>query len=50
MNRVEMLKAVTFQKDLGSYHWKTERICAWRGSLPRTGKRRWCGDLTRLRC
>jgi glycyl-tRNA synthetase beta chain len=22
-NRVEMLKSVTFQKDLGSYHWKT---------------------------
>jgi glycyl-tRNA synthetase beta chain len=22
--RVEMLKAVTFQKELGSYHWKTE--------------------------
>lgn len=24
-DRVESLKAVTFQKELGSYHWKTER-------------------------
>lgn len=24
-NRVDMLKNVTFQKDLGSYYWKTER-------------------------
>ncbi|HEX4319577.1 MAG TPA: glycine--tRNA ligase subunit beta [Acidobacteriaceae bacterium] len=24
VERVEMLKAVTFQKELGSYHWKTE--------------------------
>ncbi len=25
VDRVESLKAVTFQKDLGSYHWKTEQ-------------------------
>lgn len=25
VDRVEMLKHVTFQKELGSYHWKTER-------------------------
>jgi glycyl-tRNA synthetase beta chain len=28
VNRVEMLKAVTFQKDLGSYFAKTERVAA----------------------
>ena len=26
--RVESLKAVTFQKELGSYHWKTEQNLA----------------------
>ena len=28
VERVEMLKAVTFQKELGSYHWKTEQNLA----------------------
>jgi glycyl-tRNA synthetase beta chain len=31
--RVESLKAVTFQKELGSYHWKTEQNLAVAGAL-----------------
>jgi len=31
--RVEMLKSVTFQKELGSYHAKTERVVALTGQL-----------------
>jgi glycyl-tRNA synthetase beta chain len=33
VNRVEMLKAVTFQKDLGSYAAKAERMAALAGNL-----------------
>jgi glycyl-tRNA synthetase beta chain len=33
VNRVEMLKAVTFQKDLGSYAAKAERMAALAGKL-----------------
>ena len=33
VDRVESLKAVTFQKELGSYHWKTEQNLAIARSL-----------------
>jgi glycyl-tRNA synthetase beta chain len=39
-NRVESLKAVTFQKELGSYHWKTEQnvavVTSLIAALPKT--------------
>lgn len=36
MNRVESLKQVTFQKDLGSYYWKTEQNLAVTRELAET--------------
>ena len=33
VNRVEMLKAVTFQKDLGSYFEKDRTMVNWRENL-----------------
>jgi glycyl-tRNA synthetase beta chain len=34
--RIESLKGVTFQKELGSYHWKTEQNLAVAGALATT--------------
>jgi glycyl-tRNA synthetase beta chain len=38
IERVELLKSVTFQKELGSYHWKTEQNLAIANSLAATVK------------
>ncbi len=38
LDRVESLKAVTFQKELGSYYWKTEQNLRVAGELARTVK------------
>ena len=38
VDRVESLKAVTFQKELGSYYWKTEQDLAVAGKLAATVK------------
>jgi glycyl-tRNA synthetase beta chain len=38
VDRVESLKAVTFQKELGSYHWKTEQNLRVAGELAATVK------------
>jgi glycyl-tRNA synthetase beta chain len=38
IDRVEMLKSVTFQKELGSYHWKTEGNLRVVGELAATVK------------
>jgi glycyl-tRNA synthetase beta chain len=38
-DRVESLKNVTFQKELGSYHWKTEQNLAVAGALTQVVKR-----------
>jgi glycyl-tRNA synthetase beta chain len=38
VDRVESLKSVTFQKQLGSYHWKTEANLSVARSLARTVK------------
>jgi len=37
--RLENLKSVTFQKELGSYHWKTEQNLAVAGALAQAVKR-----------
>ena len=38
-DRVESLRSVTFQKELGSYHWKTEQNLAVAGALAQVVKR-----------
>jgi glycyl-tRNA synthetase beta chain len=50
VERVESLKNVTFQKELGSYHWKTSSESGWPKSWLRKLKLAGVAGSTKLRC
>ena len=47
---MESLKNVTFQKELGSYYWKTEQNLAIAGALAANGEGSAASRLMKLHC